>query len=73
MTKENENSSENHELLDTRCMYEEIRNNNVQIIAQFHDCNTSVCIYITQNHPDVQESYDTKHTAKEVCKHTKKL
>lgn len=73
VTKHDERSSQKHELFGTIRMYQEMEGKNIKINVHSHDRNTSVSKYITQNHPLVQESYDTWHAAKEVRKHTSKI
>ncbi|VDI37466.1 Hypothetical predicted protein [Mytilus galloprovincialis] len=73
VTKNQERSSQKHETFGTEKLYEDFERKRIKVKVHSHDRNASVSKYLSQNQPDVIDSYDTWHGAKEVRRNMAKI
>ena len=59
VTKNEERSSQKHELYGTKKLYEQFETSTVKVIEHAHDRNTSVSKFLEEDYPEVQDSYDS--------------
>ena len=68
MTKNDEKCSQKHELHDTKAIYETFGTTNIKVKEHVHDRK-----FLCDDTPDVKDSNDARHCAKEVRKTWRKL
>ena len=73
VTKEEERSSQRHELYGTKKLYENFQRRQVNVGVHSHDRNSSVSTFLSTDHPGVTDSYDTWHGTKEVRRSISKV
>ena len=73
VTKNDERCSQKHELHDTKEIYETSGTTNIKVKEHAHDRNSSISKFLCDDKPEVQDSYDSWHSAKEVRKNVAKI
>ncbi len=73
ITKEDERSSQKHELCGTKKLYDNFRERNIKIKIHVHDRNSSVSRYLADEQPECMDAYDTWHGSKEVKRGAAKI
>ena len=73
VTKDDARSSRKHELFGTKKMYDILDDRGVKVIEHAHNRNISISKFLSEDHPDIRDSYDSWHSAKEVRKGISKI
>ena len=73
ITKDEERSSQKHELYGTKRLYENFERQNVKILEHAHDRNMSISKFLAEDQPAVRDSFDTWHSTKEIRKSVSKI